>query len=174
MKKIKVVIICFLASLAFSTTTNAQKETKKFSVGVGLEAGLPTGTTGNLYNVAAGLTIRLSFKAGDGFATLTSGGIAYAPKSIPGVSKTLLLEIPVRAGYKYIIHHRYFAMAELGYGNFTTYYGKNQTVNSISSGSAIGAISGGLQFNAFEIGLRYGINFKSSGGVFGLRLGVNF
>ncbi len=170
----KSAILTFTISMFFSVSAFAQKETKNFSVGFGIEAGIPTGSTADLYNAAAGLTVRLSYHTGPGFVTLTSGGIAFAPKNITGVAKTLLLEIPVRAGYKYLIQHRYFVMGELGYGNFTTYHGKNSAINTTGSGAFIGAVSAGLQFNAFEAGLRYGVNFKSNGGVFGLRFGFNF
>ena len=170
--KSKFVLAAILVMAALSSS--AQKDTKKFSVGLGLEAGIPTGNLATVYNVAAGLTLRLSYHVGPGFVTLTSGAIGYAPKSIEGVPKKLGLEIPVRAGYKYLFPKHFFVMGELGYANFKTYYGDNGNVASVSSGSFIAAPSAGLQFNAFEVGLRYGINFKSNGGLFALRIAVNF
>lgn len=161
-------LLCALSALA-------QKETRQFSVGFGLEAGVPTGALSNLYQSALGLTIRFSYHVGPGFVTLTSGAVGYDPKSVPaGVKKKVGLEIPVRAGYKYITHH-FFVMGELGYADFKSYYGENGALVSTSSGSFIAAPSAGVNFNAFEAGIRYGIDFKNNGGgVFGVRIGFNF
>jgi len=157
-----------------SVTALAQKETKKFSVGFGIEAGLPTGPTSDLYSFAVGLTVRFSYHVGPGFVTLTSGGIGYDPKTVVGQPKKVGLQIPVRAGYKYIVHH-FFAMGEVGYSEFKSYYGQNGDLVSTTSGSFIAAPSVGIQFNAFEASLRYGIDFRSGGGgLFGIRLGFNF
>ena len=168
----KAIILFSLISLCV-IELKAQKKTKKFSVGFGIEAGLPTGSTANAYNMAAGLTLRFSYPAGPGFVTLTTGGIVYGPKKIAGQSEKVGLQIPVRAGYKYIIHH-FFVMGEVGYAVSKTYYGSQGAVQSVSQGSFIAAPSLGIQFNAFEASLRYGINFSDQGGVVGLRLGFNF
>jgi hypothetical protein len=64
--------------------SSAQKETKKFSAGFGLEAGAPAGNITNAYNFAVGLTVRFSYHVGAGFATLTTGTIGYAPKKVEG------------------------------------------------------------------------------------------
>jgi len=152
----------------------SQKETKKFSVGLGIEAGLPTGPASDLYSFAVGLTIRFSYHVGPGFVTLTSGGIGYDPKTVVGQKKKIGLQIPVRAGYKYIVHH-FFVMGEVGYSEFKSYYGQNGGLVSANAGSFIAAPSVGIQFNAFEAGLRYGIDFRSGGGgLFGIRVGFNF
>jgi hypothetical protein len=164
--------IIFLAAVLCVLSTRAQKETKKFSAGFGIEVGAPTGDGSNVYNSAFGLTIRLSWKAGPGFATLTSGAIGFAPKSISGVQTKVGLEIPVRVGYKYIIQHHLFLMGEAGYSDFNSYYGQRGHVTSTSTGSFIFAPSFGYQANVFEIGLRY--EMASWGGVAGIRLGFNF
>jgi hypothetical protein len=154
----------------------AQKETKPFSVGLGVEAGAPQGAFSDLYNLAAGLTIRFSFHAGPGFITLTTGAVGYDPKTIVvGQKKKVGLEIPVRAGYKYIINHHFFVMGEAGYAEFKSYFGQEGQLVSTSTGSFIAGPSVGVQFNAFEISLRDELNFRSGGGsVIGLRLGFNF
>jgi hypothetical protein len=154
----------------------AQKETKQFSVGLGIEAGAPTGALSDLYSLAAGLTIRFSYHAGPGFVTLTTGAIGYDPKTIVvGQTKKAGLEIPVRAGYKYIVHHHFFVMGEAGYAEFKSYYGQEGELVSTSTGSFIAAPSVGVQFNAFEISVRDELIFKGgSGGVIGVRLGLNF
>jgi hypothetical protein len=170
-------LIIMLAAIFMLCISNlmAQKETKQFSVGLGLEAGAPTGALSDLYSLAAGLTIRLSYREGPGFITLTTGAIGFDPKAVVGQPKRAGLEIPLRAGYKYIIGGHFFVMGEAGYAEFKTYYGQEGELVSVSSGSFIAAPSVGVQFNAFEISLRDELIFKGgSGGVVGVRLGFNF
>lgn len=169
----KKMLFFLLASLCV-LTANAQKETKKFSVGFGLEAGIPNGNLGTLYTTAVGLTVRFSWLAGPGFVTLTTGAIGYAPKKITGVPSKAGLQIPVRAGYKFIIQHHLFLMGEAGYSDFNTYFGNKGSIVSRSSGAVLVAPSIGFQANAFEIGLRYDIFSNSTGGVASVRLGFNF
>ena len=169
----KSIIILAAIFTLFTFESRAQKETKMFSVGFGIEAGLPTGTTADLYSVAAGITIRFSYHVGPGFVTLTGGGIGYDPKTVVGQKKKVGLEIPVRAGYKFISHH-FFAMGEVGYAEFRSYFGQDGNLVSSSTGSIIAGPTVGVQFNAFEVGLRYSIDFKSNSGLLGVRLGFNF
>jgi hypothetical protein len=171
----KISILLFALAILCSLKTIAQKETKSFSFGFGLEPGIPVGPASNLYSFTGGLTIRGSYHVGPGFITLTTGGIGYYPKSINKNGKASL-EIPVRAGYKYIMQHHFFLMGELGYADFMTYYdaGNNQVAH-VSSGSAIAGISAGFQAGSFEIGPRFGMNLKSGGGGdLALRIGFNF
>ena len=79
MKK-TVIIFSLIALCAIKAV--AQKETKKFSVGFGIETGVPTGPTSDLYKFAVGLTVRFSYHVGPGFVTLTTGGIGYDPKTV--------------------------------------------------------------------------------------------
>jgi hypothetical protein len=169
----KKTVIFLLVATLLAVQVNAQKETKKFSVGFGLEPGIPVGSISNVYNFAFGFTIRFSYHVGPGFVTLTTGGVGYAPKKFVGTAK-VGLQVPVRVGYKYIIQHHLFLMGEVGYSEFKTYYGHSGEVLSNSSGSFIAAPSIGFQANAFEISLRYGINGNNEGGVVGLRIGFNF
>ncbi len=172
MKAIIVIVAIFTLCIG---RTMAQKETKKFSVGFGLEGGVPTGSYADLFNFAVGITARFSYHAGPGFVTLTTGGIGYDPKTVVvGQKKKVGLQIPVRVGYKYIVHH-FFAMGEVGYSEFKYYYGESGALASTSVGSFIAAPTIGVQFNAFEAGLRYGMDFRSGGGgLLGIRLGFNF
>jgi hypothetical protein len=169
-------ILFFLVASLCMYAANAQKETKKFSVGFGFEAGIPQGNLHDVYNFSAGLTVRLSWHAGPGFVTLTSGAIGYDPKKIVGVPSKAGIQIPVRAGYKLIIQHHLFLMGEAGYSDFNTYYGYEGAIHSQNSGAFLVAPSIGFQANAFELGLRYEI-FSINGasaGVAGVRLGFNF
>jgi outer membrane protein with beta-barrel domain len=169
-----VIMLAAVLTLCLSKTM-AQNENKKFSVGFGIEGGIPTGAASDLYKFGVGLTIRFSYHVGPGFVTLTGGAIGYDPKDIEGQPKKVGLQIPVRAGYKYIIQHHFFVMGEVGYSEFKSYYGSNGELLSTSQGSLIVAPTVGVQFNAFEIGLRYGMDLRSGGGgLFGVRLGFNF
>jgi hypothetical protein len=169
----KVIMLAAVCALCL-TKTMAQSDSKKFSFGFGFEGGIPTGSASNLYNFAVGITIRFSYHVGPGFVTLTGGGIGYDPKSIEGQPKKVGLQIPVRAGYKYIIHH-FFVMGEVGYSEFKSYYGQNGDLVSNSQGSLIVAPTVGINFGAFEAGLRYGMDLRSGGGgLFGARIGFNF
>jgi hypothetical protein len=169
----KKMIFILLASFCV-LAANAQKETKNFSVGLGLEVGAPGGNLGDIYTTAAGLTLRFSLKAGPGFVALTTGLIGYAPKTIAGIPSKAGLQIPVRVGYKYIIQHHFFIMGETGYSDFNTYYGSKGNIVSRNSGALLLAPSIGFQANAFEIGLRYDIFTNSTGSVLGVRVGFNF
>ncbi len=170
----KTIILFSLISFC-AITAMAQKETKNFSVGLGIEAGVPTGNISNAYTFAAGLTIRFSYHVGPGFVTLTTGGVGFAPKKVAGVSEKVGLQIPVKAGYKYIIQHHFFVMGELGYADFNTYYGSGGSVHNISTGSGLFAPAIGVQANAFEISLRYEVFTKSNfGGLAAVRIGFNF
>src|SRR5579859_1900978 len=158
-------IILMIALCA--TKTMAQKETKHFSAGFGLEAGVPVGNYSDLYSFDMGLTVRLSLHAGPGFVTLTSGALAFLPKDMAGEPKKAGLQIPVRFGYKYIIHHHFFVMGEAGYVSTKTYYGNRGKLLSVNSSSFIAAPSIGVQFNAIEISIRYDRNFKDQAGSIG-------
>jgi hypothetical protein len=175
MKKKTLIIFLSLAIFCASNTL-AQKETKQNSVGFAIEMGEPTGNISELYSISAGLTIRYSHHVGPGFITVTTGLLGYAPKTEAGLPKQAAIQIPVRAGYKYIIEHHYFIMGELGYSYFRYYYkGGDGGVASANRNSMTFAPSAGIQFNAFEIGLRYGLNITNNdGGVIALRIGFNF
>ncbi len=169
----KTILSCLLALLCLMQA-NAQKETKKFSVGFGFEPGVPTGQLSDLYNFSMGVTLRFSYHVGPGFVTFTTGGVGFAPKKVIGQPEKVGLEIPFRFGYKYIVQHHLFFMGEVGYASLKTYYGKDGSVNSLNNGSFIAAPTIGYQANVFEIGLRYGMNFNANGGVVALRIGFNF
>jgi hypothetical protein len=173
--KRKISLILFSIAIICSLKTAAQKETKSFSLGFGLEAGVPVGTANSsLYSFTGGLTLRASFHEGPGFITFTTGGIGYFPKAVNKNGKASI-EIPFRAGYKYIIQHHFFLMGELGYADFMYYYDTGNGVGHTSSGSMIAGISAGFQSGSFEIGPRFGMNLKSGGGGdLALRIGFNF
>jgi len=124
------------------------------------------------------LPLRLAYHLGNGFATLTSGGIAFIPKNLDGGEDMKVgLLIPVKAGYKYIIQDHFFVMGEIGYGTLRQYYAdENDELASVSNGGFLFAPSAGVQFNVLEVGLRYESVSLPGGSVsfVGLRLGFNF
>ena len=85
-------------------------------------------------------------------------------------------QIPIRAGYKYIFLHHFFAMGETGYSIFnslerdTDTYTNTRTV----SRSLTAAVSAGVQFSVFEAGIRYGFELSRTNGLSGARIGLNF
>ncbi len=171
MKKTTVI---FLMIACCTLKSVAQKETKSFSAGFGIEAGAPVGNYSDVYTSYMGLTIRFAYHAGPGFVTLTTGALGFPPKKVTGQPSKLGLQIPVLAGYKYIIQHHFFMMGEVGFASTKTYYGSQGKLLSVSQSSFIAAPSVGVQFNTFEISLRYEIDFKDQGGIIGPRIGFNF
>ncbi|MGN6436034.1 MAG: hypothetical protein ACTHMM_05855 [Agriterribacter sp.] len=166
-----------LAFTAFAINTYAQKTDKTFSFGFGLETGLPLGDYKQLYSFAPGLTLRASYKLGPGFATLTSGALAFLPKSLDGEDLKAGVQIPVKAGYKFIYKEHLFAMGEIGFSRFNYYYTDfDGKVASTKETGATFAPTIGYQTGAFEIGLRYELTgFKGSSlNAMLLRLGFNF
>ena len=170
-----IAVFCFLALGCI--TAKAQKETKKFSVGIGFEGGLPVGTANEGYHFTAGGNIRLSYHVGPGFVTLTSGVSAWLPKSDQGDATKASLVIPVKAGYKYIFHKPFFVMGELGYSSFKVYYKDiNGDLANSTSGGFTYAPSVGVNLNVFEIAIKYESTSLSGGSAsnVALRLGLNF
>lgn len=177
MKKFQFFLISGMLCILCSFNAQAQSLSKNFSFGLGLEGGLPTGDVKEAYNLAGGLTLRLSYKVGSGFATLTSGGIAFIPESLDGEDLKAGLLIPVKAGYKYIIQDHFFLMGEIGYGSFKQYFpDENDELASVSNGGFAFAPSVGVQFNVLEVGLRYESVSLPGGSLsfMGLRIGFNF
>jgi len=157
----------------------AQKPGKLISVGFGLEAGVPVNkTTSDAFNFNGGMTARVSVHAGPGFATFTTGGIVFIPKNLDAYSLKASVQIPIKAGYKYIFERHFFVMGELGYSVFKTYYddGQNSNLQSTSEGGFTFAPSIGLQFRVTELALRYESIHLSGGNVnyMAFRVGFNF
>src|SRR5579862_564744 len=174
MKKKPTIIFVALLMIC-SSAAFAQKETKLNSFGFGIEIGSPTGNIKNLYSAAAGLTLRYSHHIGPGFITFTTGGLGYAPITSKGTPKRAAIQIPVRAGYKYIFDHHFFVMGELGYSYFKYFYNSNGDIASATRNALTFGASAGLNLNAFELGVRYGVNITNNdGGVIAARIGFNF
>ncbi len=181
MKKKLLLISTVTLLMGFSSQVYAQKMNKTFSFGFGLEGVIPSGDLAESYGMGGGLTLRASYKAGPGFVTLTSGALVFAPKSLDGGENSedmkAAMQIPIKAGYKFIYKDYLFAMAEIGYSSLTTYAPNSDgELEKISSGGLVYAPSIGFQYKSLELGLRYE-TFSTEGGTasfMGLRLGFNF
>ncbi len=154
---------------------------KLWSIGLGLEGGLPNGDISNSYNFIAGLTARVQVHAGPGYVTFTTGGLAFTPKSISGVDTKAALQVPVKFGYKYVFLDHFFAMLELGYSNFTFYsVDSNNSLVSQKTGGFTYAPGIGVQAAKLEASIRYESFAVSVAGTntnvsfIALRLGFNF
>ena len=177
MRKSFLISAIFTSLLIISfTTAKAQKESKQFSVGFGLEGGMPVGDAKNAYDFDGGITLRFSYHVGPGFATLTSGAVGFYPKSNLGDNTKATLQIPIKAGYKYVFHKPFFVMGELGYSSFKVYSGDNGSLVTSHVSGFTYAPTVGVNFKAFEAGIKYEAT-SVSGGTFSninLRLGFNF
>jgi len=171
-------LLFLVAAFAMVTVTvHAQKLSKKFSFGFGFDGGVTSGAINNVYGGAGGLTLRAAYHIGPGFVTLTSGGLVYIPKSVAsGTTPSAGLQIPVKAGYKFIFLKHLYAMGELGYSSFKIYTAASGTVTSYSSSGFTYAPGIGVQFGAFDLGFRYE-STAVTGGSYNLlagRIGFNF
>ena len=175
MKKCIPVLFCAVLLLA-GLSLSAQKEGKKWSVGFGLEAGAPVGDVKDSYHFTAGVTVRFSYMAGPGYLTFTTGVVGYDPKKVPGGQTKAALQIPFKAGYKYIFVKHLFVMGELGYSTYRYYYDDGGNLVSTSTGGFTYAPSIGVNFGVFEAAIKYESIAVSGGTVsnVGLRLGFNF
>ena len=170
-------VVLFWFFLTAGITANAQKDSKKFSFGFGFEAGTPVGLAKTSYRFTGGLGLRFSYHVGPGFATFSAGAIAFVPKSGLGKSTKASLQIPVKVGYKYVFYKPFFVMAEMGYSSFKVYYaGVDGNLASNSTGGFTYAPTVGVNFDAFEVGIKYEGTSLTGGALsnIGLRLGFNF
>lgn len=182
MKKITLLFV-FVVSTLFVSQAYAQKDGKTFSFGFGLEGGVVTGKfkENKIYSGAGGITIRASYKLGPGYATLTSGVLLYIPDNLASEDAEDLkigVQIPVKAGYKFIFARHLFVQGEVGYSSFKVAYtdGDNE-VKTDNYGGFTFAPTVGANFGAFEIGLRYETVTKIGNenlSTAALRLGFNF
>ena len=102
MKRLYLVLV-FTGSVLFVI---AQKTGKMESFGLGLEGGVsPSVATTQYANLD--LTARFSIHAGPGYAYIGTGYMI----SREGVN----FQIPIRAGYKFILSGKYFISEEFGY-----------------------------------------------------------
>ncbi len=176
MKKIFVLAALTVASF---TTFAQDKETKKLTFSIGVDAQLPMGDA-DVYGLGIGGSAMGAYSVSDDLAiTLSAGYIGFKTKDpvIVGINPVTFAPvygdfkisfIPVLAGIKY------------GFGEM--FYGSAQLGVSISGGDADGsnftyAPGVGVKFSNFDVLLKYtGMSTKGGGNfnTIGLRAAYNF
>ncbi|RYZ99722.1 MAG: hypothetical protein EOP47_16035 [Sphingobacteriaceae bacterium] len=172
MKKIFTLTVVMFAALV-ATNVQAQ-DVKKFTIGIGVEGALPVGGLKTVYNIGAGATVRAAYGLDEKSAvTLTTGAIAFIPKDLGGVDLKAQLNIPVKAGYKYFLTHKFYGIGEAGFTFIKTYVPNGAGGTTSVSGTEFTYAPGvGVQLGGFDASLRY--EGYSGAGFLGLRLGFNF
>ncbi|RWY52516.1 outer membrane beta-barrel protein [Mucilaginibacter gilvus] len=175
MKKIFTLVIVMLAAVTTSKLYAQDGDYKKFSLGLGFEGALPVGNLGNAYSFGAGATIRATIGLDASSAvTITSGAIAFIPKDLgSGYKLKTQINIPIKAGYKYMLSDNFYAIGEAGI-TIAKSYASNGNGGTISaSGSSFTYAPGiGLKLGALDLSVRY--EGYSGAGFIGTRLGFNF
>jgi hypothetical protein len=175
MKKLFTMVIVMLAGLATTTAYAQDGDYKKFSLGLGLEAALPVGNLGNAYSFGAGATIRATIGIDESSAfTITSGAIAFLAKDLGGGYKLKTqINIPIKAGYKYMLSDNFYAIGEAGITIAKSYASNGNGGTVSASGSSFTYAPGlGLKLGAVDLSVRY--EGYSGAGFIGARLGFNF
>ncbi|EHQ30706.1 hypothetical protein [Mucilaginibacter paludis] len=138
-------------------------------LGVGVEAGLPTGNLHDASNFELGGTARLQYDTRSNLSImLTSGYYNAFFKDVAGVSRKDLGIVPVKAGLKVFANDNIYFSGEVGAG-FETNYAKN-TKLIVSPGI------GYANYKGLDVGLRYE-NFSGQSnnyGLVGLRIAYGF
>jgi hypothetical protein len=169
-------VLVMLFALTATTKMYAQsKDYKKVRIGLGLEGAVPVGAFGTGYNVGAGATFRVAVALNETSAiTATTGAIAFIPKSITGVNSKAQLNIPIKAGYKYMLGDSFYGLGEAGFTLAKAYYANPVTgsLASVSSTEFTYSVGVGTHLGAFDPSIRY--EGYSGAGFIGLRLGFNF
>ncbi|QHS54858.1 hypothetical protein GWR56_04580 [Mucilaginibacter sp. 14171R-50] len=172
MKKLFTIAIIMVATL---TTSNLFAQSG-FKLGLAAEGALPMGALKTSYTVGGGLTIRAAFGLDETSAiTLTSGAMAFLPKDLSnlGVDSKAQLNIPIKAGYKYMLSSNFYAIGEAGMSIIRSYYSdSNGDLQSVSGSEFTYAPGVGVQLGGFDASVRY--EGYSGAGFLGLRVGFNF
>lgn len=158
--------------LALAAGAYAQESGKKIGFGLGLEAALPPNAS---FVGGAGLTARITYTLDEKMAiTGTSGAIAFIPKKVTGIDMKPQINIPIKAGFRYMLTSKVYGLLESGYTITKVYYVNPGTgkVMSASGSSFTYAPGVGVKFGGLDLGLRY--EGYTGGGFLGLRLGYDF
>ncbi|MEP6948458.1 MAG: hypothetical protein ABI863_04265 [Ginsengibacter sp.] len=172
--------ILTMSFLFFSLTILAQDAnkvtTKKFKVGLGLDAALPVGSLSQVYSVGGGLSLRFLYKITPQFgATFTTGFIAFIPKDVNHINDNskATLNIPFKLGGRYMFTDKFYGIMEVGITHSITYFkDTNGDLAHVSGNSFTYAPGIGLLLGGFDVSLRY--EGYSHAGFMGLRLGFFF
>jgi hypothetical protein len=157
----------------FTSTAKAQSPIKPgdWRLGIGLEAGIPTGNASNVTSFELGGTGRLEYGAGKDFTVMLTAGYYDMPgkgvSGITGKNFNTIETIPVKVGAKYFVAPSFYVDGEAGFG-FNQSYGSH--VKLIFSPGV------GYDAKSWDVGVRYE-NFSgnnNSYGLIGLRVAYDF
>lgn len=161
-----------VSALFFAANVNAQTTaTDPWRLGIGLEAGVPTGNAHNISNVELGATVRLQYDVGSNFAyTLTSGFYNMFGKQADGSNYRYSSRgiVPLKAGIKAFFADNLYFGAEVGAGFETINEGNTKLILSPALGFANQTWDVGLRYENFSgqsdnyglVGLRVAYAFK--------------
>jgi hypothetical protein len=175
MKKVFTIMVVMAVALGVTKAQAQDSDYKKFSLGLGLEGALPTGGLKSLYNVGAGATVRAAIGLDKASAvTLTTGVVAFIPKDLgSGIDVKAQINIPIKAGYRYMLSDSFYGIGEAGVSIIKSYYNNgSSTLQSVSSSEFTYAPGIGVLLGGFDASLRY--EGYSSAGFLGLRVGFTF
>jgi len=162
------VAILFASNVKAQTTGHDSKGV--WRLGIGVEAGIPTGDLNSFSNFDLGGTARLQYDAKSNLSYMLTAGYysVFAKELANGVKPDNLGIIPLKAGLKVYPVANIYLSGEVGAG-LETNYGKN-TKLIVSPGIGYSGNQG------LDVGLRYE-NFSGQGsnyGLVGLRVAYGF
>ena len=164
MKKLSKIVAAASFAVATLFTANIVKAQSRtgandWRLGIGVEAGVPTGDYNNASDFALGGTARLQYGAAKNVAlTLTSGYYNFFTKSIGSFNPKDQGVVPVKAGIKAYTDGGFYVSGEVGAG-FETAYAKN-TKLILSPGV-------GYSWSNVDLGVRYE-NFSGQSNNYGM------
>lgn len=173
MKKSTKWIASAFAAVALLFASNVKAQTSNpgdtWRLGVGVEAGLPTGDLNSFSNFELGGTARLQYDTKSNISyMLTSGYYNVFAKSFNGVTPSAQGIVPVKLGMKYFATSNIYFSGEVGAGFETSYADNTKLILSPGIGYA--------NVKGLDVGLRYE-NFSGQGdnyGLVGLRIAYGF
>lgn len=155
------------AAIFFAGNVKAQTTKSPWRLGIGLEAGVPTGDISGSSNFELGGTIRLQYDATPTLAyTLTSGYYNFFGKDYTATNGTTTVTykgssfgvVPLKAGIKAFFSSNLYFGAEAGAGFETVSGGSTKLIVSPTLGFANKTIDVGLRYENFSgQGTNYGL-----------------
>jgi hypothetical protein len=102
MKKIlSLIAIATLVGVTAKAADDDKKATAGPTLSVGVDAGLPLGTLGDVYSFAIGGSAKAAIPAGPGAVTISAGYLNFSGKTISGFKVPSTYLIPLKGGYRF-------------------------------------------------------------------------
>ena len=160
----KKIIFSVALIIVVSVAANAQSGTLK--IGIGPEAGIPTGDAGDAVKIGIGGSAKALFGIGNaGQITFTTGYMSFGGKDLADGEKASLNVIPFMAGYRQNFGGFYVEpQAGIGLMKAKDSYGDESESNSDTRFTWAAGI--GYLIIYVDIGVRYQ-SYESEGGHFG-------